>query len=63
MPTIVFEPSEVAKQVPPSELVLVCLLSFGVEYFHFESVGALGVMAKFASGAGMCFLERCGKYD
>ena len=62
VPNLVFAPSEVAKPFPPSELVLVCWWSFGVECFHFDSVGALGVMATFTSRAGMCFFARCGKH-
>ena len=60
---LVFAPSEVAKPVPTSEMVLVCWRSFGVEYFHSDSVVASGVMEKIASGDEMCFLERRGKPD
>ena len=58
-----FAPSEVAKPVPPSELVLVCWGNFEVEYFHSEFVVALVVMVKFVSVAEMCFFSRCGKSD
>ena len=63
VPTEVFVPSEVAKPVPPSELVLVCWGYFEVEDFHSESVVAVVVRAKFVSVVEVCFCARCGKSD
>ena len=61
--TDVFKPSEVAKSVPSSELVLVCRGYFEVGDFHSKSVVALVAMVKFLSVDEMCFFARCGKYD
>ena len=63
MLTNAFSPSEVAKLVPPLELVLVCWGYFEVEYFHSEFVVALVVMVKFVSVAKMCFCAKYGKCD
>ena len=59
----VFAPSEVAKPVPPSELVLVCWGYFEVEGFHSEFVVALVVMVKFVNLDEIWFLARCGQSD
>ena len=58
-----FSPSEVAKPVPTSELVLVCWGNFEVEYFHSEFVVALSVMVKFVSVDEMCLFAICGQFD
>ena len=55
--TEVFEPSEVAKPVPTSELVLICWGFLEVEYFHSESVVALVARVKFVSMVEMCICE------
>ena len=54
---------EVAKPVPPLELVLVFWGYSGVENFHSESVSAVVARVKFVSVVEMCFYERCGKSD
>ena len=59
--TEVFAPSEVAKPVTPSELVLVCWGYFEVEAFHSKSVVAVVVREKFVSVVEVCFCEICGK--
>ena len=56
-------PSEVAKPVSPSELVLVCWGYSEVEDFYSESVVAVVARVNFASMVDMCFCARCGKYD
>ena len=53
--------SEVAKPVPPSELVLVGWGYSIVQYFHSESVVAVVARLKFVSVVEMCFCARCGK--
>ena len=60
---LVFPPSEVAKPVPPSELVLVGWGYSIVQYFHSESVVAVVARVKFISVVEMCFCARCGKSD
>ena len=54
MRTDVFAPLEVAKPVPPSELLLVCWGYFEVEDFHYDIVISLVVTVKFVSVAEMC---------
>ena len=49
MLTDAFALSEVAKPVPPSEMVLVCWGYFEVDDFHSEFVVALVVMVQFVS--------------
>ena len=49
----VFATSEVAKTVPPLEMVLISWGYFEVEYFHSESVVALVLMVKFISTVEM----------
>ena len=49
----VFSSLEVAKTVPPLEMVLICWGYFEVEYFHSESVVALVLMVKFISTVEM----------
>ena len=61
--TIVSAPSEVAKMVPTSDLVLVFWWFLVVEDSHFDSMVALGVTVKKLCGAKMCFFAKCGKSD
>ena len=61
--TELFVPSEVAKTVPPSEMVMVCWGYFEVEDFHSESVVELVAIVEFVSVVEMCFYEKCGQSD
>ena len=61
--TEVFAYSEVAKPVPPSEMLFVCWRHFEVEDFHSESVVALVAMVKLVSVVEICFCEKCGQSD
>ena len=61
--TEVFSLLEVAKTVPPSELVLACWGYFEVEDYHSESVVTVVPRVKFVSVVEMCFCARCGKSD
>ena len=56
-------PSEFAKPVPPSELVLVCWGYSEVEDFHFESVLAVVARVKLLSMVEMCSFAICGQSD
>ena len=49
----VFAPSEVAKPVPPPDLVLACWGYSEVKNFHSESVAAVATRVKFVSGVEM----------
>ena len=55
----VVAPLEVAKTVPPSDLVLVCWGYSEVEYFHSESLVAVVVRVKFVSMVDMYSCARC----
>ena len=57
---LVFSPSEVAKPVPPLEIVLVCCLFLVVEDFHSDSVVKLGVTEKIYAGLICASLKSVG---
>ena len=63
VPSEVVAPSDVAKLVPPSELLLVCWGYSDPENFHFESVAAVVARVRFVSVVEMCFCARCGQSD
>ena len=63
MLTEVFASSEVAKRVPPLELVLVYWGYSEVEAFYSESMVAVVSRLKFVSVVEMCFCEKCGQSD
>ena len=49
VPAYLVAPSEVAKLVPPSELLLVCWGYSDPENFHFESLAAVVTRVRFIS--------------
>ena len=63
MTAYVVSPSEVVKQVPPSELLLVCWRYSEPENFHSKSMAAVVARVKFVTVAEMCFCARFGKSD
>ena len=63
VPVEVISPSEFAKLVPPSELLLVCWGYSDPEKFHFESVAAAVARVRFVSVVDICFCEICGQSD
>ena len=62
VPTEMFEFPEVAKPVPPLDLILVCWEYYDPEKFHYESMVVVVVRVRFISVVVMCFCARCGKY-
>ena len=63
MPDEVVTISEVAKLVPPSDLLLVSWGYSDLEIFHFESVAAVVARVRFVSVVEMCFCEICGQSE
>ena len=63
VPDDLVAPSEVAKLVPPSEVLLVFWGYSDPEIFHLESVAAVMARVIFVSVVEMCFCDRCGKSD
>ena len=62
VPDEVFTSSEVAKIVPPPDLVLLYWGYFEVENFYSKSVLAVVARVKFVSVVEMCFCAKFGQY-